>query len=221
MWCRSSCLIVVSWIRQPEMVVWHTCSILWSVSVHLVTSHATYIQFSHMRAHHAVGPLTRCNHYSHYPVNSWQGSRAIMSCDPSPFSAHLIPTWFNQFSKETLLKHQPDNVHMINETPNVDMGHKKWICDLLSQPYHKAWSPKPALNWHLSPSTSPSWCHKVCNIPSAYSRHTFFAKKRTLGEDFRTSHVSPFVASLAPMPSSMAESLDVFTATLSEWQEQC
>ena len=61
---------------------------------------------------------------------------------------------------------------------------------------------------------------RFANIPSVDSCNTFFAKKRTLGEDFGTSHKLPFVVSLAPMLSLMAESLGVFTTTLSEWQEQ-
>ena len=70
--------------------------------------------------------------------------------------------------------------------------------------------------------TVPRLCDitRFPNILSAYSGNTFFAKKGTLGEDFGTSYVSPFIVSLAPMPSSMVACLDVFTATSNVWWEQ-
>ena len=81
----------------------------------------------------------------------------------------------------------------------------------------------PTATYHEKQGTvpRPRDVSRFANIPNAYSGNTFFAKKRTLGEDFRMSHVLPFIASLAPMPSSKAVSLDVFTLTSSEWQEQC
>lgn len=59
----------------------------------------------------------------------------------------------------------------------------------------------------------------LVNLPTVYYSNTLFTKKRTSREDFGTSHVSPFIVESAPTLSSMAVSLDVFTAASNEQQE--
>ena len=50
---------------------------------------------------------------------------------------------------------------------------------------------------------------------------TFCMKNRTSRQDYRMSHISPFIVDLAPTSSSMAVHHNVFTAASNKWQEQC
>ena len=63
---------------------------------------------------------------------------------------------------------------------------------------------------------SVKWC---ANILSADSCNTFFANKRTSGEDFRTSHIPPFIIDLAPTSFLVVACFDAFTAGSNKWQE--
>ena len=73
-------------------IIRRSCITLFNSCLMPMCIHPSHLNTSHQSSAFVLKPV---NHYSHYPVHSWQGSRAKTSSEPSPSIPHLLPAWFN------------------------------------------------------------------------------------------------------------------------------
>ena len=112
-------------------IIRRSCITLFNSCLMPMCIHPSHLNTSHQSSAFVLKPV---NHYSHQPVHTVD-TALEPKCPLTPPPLFLI--YFQLDSANTakrLLNHQPDYVLVIIETPNVETGHKKWICDLLSQP---------------------------------------------------------------------------------------